>query len=192
MVKIQIVISRFNEDISWSESFNDKIIYNKGQNNINCNYIPLENVGREGHTYYYHIYNNYDNLSDFTIFLQGYPFDHSPNIINDINSIINNNNYDEDFKNLAIGNHEYSLVENFEYKQIFNNSINIYKKLFKTDNIYPDRFIFGPGAQFIVKKEAILKHPKEFYYEIIKILDYSNDPIEGHSIERMHKLFFTL
>jgi len=29
----------------------------------------LDNVGREGHTYYKYICDNYDNLTDYTIFL---------------------------------------------------------------------------------------------------------------------------
>ena len=32
----------------------------------------------------------FDNLEDYTIFLQGNPFDHSPNIISNLNYYINN------------------------------------------------------------------------------------------------------
>lgn len=41
--------------------------------------IFLKNVGREGHAYYKHIYDNYENLSYYTIFLQGNPFDTTDN-----------------------------------------------------------------------------------------------------------------
>lgn len=34
----------------------------------------------------------------------------------------------------------------------------IYKKLFKTDNIYIDRYIFSIGVHFIIKKEVIKKY----------------------------------
>ena len=46
------------------------------------------------------IYDFYDDLKDYTIFLQGNPFDHSPNIISDLNNYINNN-LDIDFKFLS-------------------------------------------------------------------------------------------
>jgi hypothetical protein len=80
--KIEFVISRYNENLEWlNEDFfsnNDIpiIVYNKGINdniNIKKEYkiINLENVGRESHTYLYHIINNYDNLADTTIFLPG-------------------------------------------------------------------------------------------------------------------------
>ena len=48
----------------------------------------LDNVGREGHTYYKYIVDNYDNLKDYTCFLQGNPFDHSPNIIDNLHRCI--------------------------------------------------------------------------------------------------------
>lgn len=47
------------------------------------------------HTYFHHIYNNYDNLSDYTFFVQDYPFDHWEDVITVINGDI------ETFKNRA-------------------------------------------------------------------------------------------
>jgi hypothetical protein len=73
---IEIVISCYNENIKWLdakdlEKYRDCItIYNKGPNKIK-NSISLKNVGRESHTYLYHIINNYDNLANRTVFFQG-------------------------------------------------------------------------------------------------------------------------
>tara|TARA_A100001015_G_C14323310_1_gene456449 strand:+ start:101 stop:412 length:312 start_codon:yes stop_codon:yes gene_type:complete len=67
----QIVVSRYNEDISWTEKYSPHvIIYNKGVDSIQ-NAISLPNVGRESHTYLYHIISNYHNLAERTIFVQG-------------------------------------------------------------------------------------------------------------------------
>jgi hypothetical protein len=94
-----IIVSRFNEDISWTKQFKNVIIYNKGEDNIDeYNPIKLKNVGREGHTYYKYIYDNYNNLADYTIFLQGNPFDHCKTIIEDINDIINDPNFNKEFQ----------------------------------------------------------------------------------------------
>lgn len=69
--KIEIVVARYNEDISWTKPFETiTTIYNKGEDNI-PNSINLKNVGRESHTYLYHIVNNYDSLADITVFFQG-------------------------------------------------------------------------------------------------------------------------
>lgn len=79
----EVVIARYNENLDWAEKEfpNEKItIYNKGEDDIkalpNWNVIKLPNIGRESHTYLYHIINNYNNLADRTLFLQGYPYDH--------------------------------------------------------------------------------------------------------------------
>lgn len=82
-MSIELVIARYNEDISWlSKVKNMKItIYNKGVDDLNLNNIKLPNIGRESHTYLTHIINNYDNLADTTIFCQGDPFFHSPDFL---------------------------------------------------------------------------------------------------------------
>jgi hypothetical protein len=181
-----IIVAKYNENVEWSKQFKNVIIYNKGDKlNDEYNQIFLDNVGREGHTYYRYIYDYYDNLEDYTIFLQGNPFDHSPNIINDLNYYINNSNLDIDFKFLS----QYILDCNLSGCKHHNGIplIETYEKLFnekKTD--LP--FIFGAGAQFIVSKKNILKRPKSFYHKIIEILQYDVNPIEGFVIERFHNI----
>lgn len=80
---LTVVIARYNESLEWSSNISNTrtkcIIYNKGSKLDHIGpIIHLPNVGREEHTYLYHIINNYDNLSDYTMFLQGQPFDHTP------------------------------------------------------------------------------------------------------------------
>jgi hypothetical protein len=76
----EIIIARYNEDLSWIDEspFNRHpiIIYNKGdeiniKNENIKKIVNLPNIGRETHTFLYHIIENYDNLSDVTIFLVG-------------------------------------------------------------------------------------------------------------------------
>jgi hypothetical protein len=84
-MKSEIVIARYNEDLSWLKKIPKTIkitIYNKGLDNIEYPSIKLPNIGRESHTYLYHIINNYDNLADQTIFCQGDSIFHSPGFIN--------------------------------------------------------------------------------------------------------------
>lgn len=68
---LDIVVARYNEDISWTNKYHPNvIIYNKGIETIE-NSVSLSNVGRESHTYLYHITSNYDNLAERTVFVQG-------------------------------------------------------------------------------------------------------------------------
>ena len=186
-----IVVARYNEDLEWTKNFLNVIVYNKGTPlTQDFNEILLDNFGREGHTCYKHIYDNYDNLADYTIFLQGNPFDHSPNIISNLNNYINNINN----KNLSIDFEFLSeLILNCNLTGCCYHSelplIQTYEKLFGERKENMD-FQFGAGAQFIVSKQKILQRPKEFYLKIIEILDKNISPIEGYVIERFHKLIF--
>lgn len=222
-----IVIARYNEDIEWSKKYSSNVlIINKGDNIEGIeNQIFYPNVGREGHSYYKYIVDNYDNLDDYIIFLQGNPFDHTPNIINildNINDIYNKNK--EDFMNILINTYiNYTVINcetnnynniyindvknsNFIYisQYINNTSIRTEEKLWEKCKTIRDsyekifdkkidddlKFIYGAGAQFLVSRESILKHPKEYYEKFYKLLEYNSDPIEGYTIERFHKKIF--
>jgi len=78
-----VVISRYNEDVSWTKSLYNAVIYNKGEENLQAS-IPIlniQNVGREGHTFLHHIIENYDILHNYTVFTQANPFEHSPDFM---------------------------------------------------------------------------------------------------------------
>lgn len=187
-MKYSIIVARYNEDLEWTKKFSNVIIYNKG-NPLSNDYkqIFLKNVGREGHTYYKHIYDNYDNLTEYIIFLQGNPFDHSPNIISNLDKYINNDNLNIDFEFLSEWIIDCNLNgcihhSNLPLKQVYEN-------LFNKKDVYIE-FKFGAGAQFIVSKKKILEKPKEFYLKIVQMLENSISPIEGYVIERFHKLIF--
>jgi Protein of unknown function (DUF3431) len=93
---MKIVVARYNEDVEWTKAFPNVLIYNKGSPlQGEYNELSLENVGREGHTYYTYIYDHYDNLENYTAFLQGNPFDHSPNLFNQLNRYIDRCNKKE-------------------------------------------------------------------------------------------------
>lgn len=222
-----IVIARYNEDIEWSNKYlSNVLIINKGDKIEGIkNQIFYPNVGREGHSYYKYIVDNYDNLDDYIIFLQGNPLDHSPDIINILDTFMENYNKDkENFMNIIINtNINYTLINcgynynnisiedvknsNFIYisQYINNTSIRTEEKLWENckniantyelvfnKKIEDDlKFIYGAGAQFLVSREAILKHHKSYYEKLYKILEYANNPIEGHYIERFHKYIFS-
>ena len=72
--QIEVVVSWYNEDLSWIANLiqpDYKItIYSKLHNNHEkYSVFKLENIGRCDHTYLYHIYYNWDDLADITLFL---------------------------------------------------------------------------------------------------------------------------
>ena len=187
-----IIVARYNENVEWTKQFPNVIIYNKGNkldNNYNYDEVFLNNVGREGHTYYKYICDNYENLAEYTIFLQGNPFDHSPNIISNLTKYINNKELSIDFEFLSEEILHSSLDQEFGWCWQCKNIHKSWERVFgvSSDN---QECIFGVGAQFIVSKKKILKNTKEFYENIVKMLEYDIDPLEGHHIERFHKYIF--
>ena len=191
----RIIVARYNEDITWTKQFSNVIIYNKGKVlNNGYNEVFLNNVGKEGHTYYKYIFDNYDTLEDYTIFLQGTPFDHSPNIIYNMHNYINYINKEElniDFKFLSETIYYSSLKKECNAHLTCKHIYKCWELIFGINGININQeCIFGGGAQFIVSKHKILKNTKEFYENIIKMLEYDINPSEGYVIERLHKYIF--
>ena len=190
-MSFSIVVARYIENVEWTKQFQNVIIYNKGEKlNDNYNELFLNNVGREGHTYYKHICDNYENLSDYTIFLQGNPFDHSPNIISNINKYINDEELNIDFEFLSERVDDHTLGHWVRLVGQCRYIVKTWERIFDTTTDNNQECIFGLGAQFIVSKDTILKRPKEFYENIVSILEYSVNPDEGHDVERLHKYIF--
>jgi hypothetical protein len=184
---MNIVVARYNEDVSWTKEFSNVIIYNKGEPLDTCyNEIKLDNVGREAHTYFKHICDNYDKLGEYICFLQGNPFDHSPNILQNLKKY-SGDTIDIEFEYLSEWIIECSLNSCRHHPGLPLRKI--YEHIFK--NKGDDKpFSFGAGAQFIVSKKQILKHSKEFYLNILNLVEKDICPIEAYVLERFYKLIF--
>lgn len=189
-----LVVARYNEDIDWVKDFPTKYIYNKGDMNtisdeLKQNTINLPNVGRESHTYLYHIIHNYDVLDDITIFTQGTYNDHYE---------VSLDTFRDTFSNIDAYSKNYIDSTCWGgYKRHYNFSIKAWRgELKNKDRQYGPWFetvfnqpfnnttsVYKAGI-FSVSKATILKRPKSFYEKLLKEVDYDNNPIEGHFMER--------
>lgn len=160
---MKIVVARYHEDISWLDHINgDKLVLEKGNLTSKFQDINLPNVGRESHSYLYYITNEYNNLEDYTCFLQGNPFPHCADIIN----AINNFKYDTNF--LPFGD-----IYNTVKDACPHHSDLVVSKYDDLVDI-PSTWDFHAGAQFIVHKDVIQQHSLSFYQELFNrhITDY--------------------
>ncbi len=186
----EIVVSYYNENIDWLKKIKDyKItIYNKSSFDIDDT-ISLPNVGREMHTYFHHIVENYDNLSDWVFFTQGNPFDHVRNyvdIISDFPNSLNNNSklsinechffsdglhYNESIISYPDGSPTHAGLD-----------INgIWVELFETEP--PTEHKFVAGCIFCVSGQQIRLREKSFY---VKCRDITENKISSPwEFERM-------
>jgi hypothetical protein len=197
-LEYQIVVARYNENINYLSLFKDiMIVYNKGEAQIPSifNSINLPNVGRESHTYLYHIIQNYDTLANRTLFIQGRIDDHKllpiieyfiPNeFVGKLNKI--NINYIKSpikhegkyLKELISGSMKRSKYTPYEWINKIGIDISGIKEF---DMVW--------GANFSVSKELIHRKPKAFYEDIIKYVHYDINPEEGHFFERAWYLIF--
>lgn len=195
-MKYQMIVARYKENIDWIKNLKiknlDIIIYNKFYDEQQA---LFNETGRESHTYLHHIYHNYDNLSDYTIFTQANPFDHSPDFIEKLEKIILNNE-EMDF---------FSFITFFGEKSIFcdldgypnHPSLNLKKG---TDAVFteflPGKIEFYPGAIFMVSKKNILNRSRQFYKKCLELScdkewkdNYGNYSC-GYFFERMWKYIF--
>ena len=151
--KCVAVICRYNEDLEWSRELPiPRVIYNKGEAlNDECYAIDIENVGRESEAFLRFIIDNYNDLPQRMVFLQGDPDTHfrglmkfleKPNkygvcFLSDFNPVCD-----------AIGRPHH--FEELPLKQIL-------KELGMSD--VNDMFHFAAGAQYLVPRKYILNKP---------------------------------
>ena len=189
---INIVVSRYNEDLNWinTEPYNKYFIicYNKGNNNnftIKSPHkiINLENVGKCDHTYLYYIINNYEKLPEYIIFLPGSSDKHYKNLKSKL--LINYIEYYKKLVNIGtildsnIKNHfynfecnEYKTTNNYNYK--LNSEINTYPSKIKPFGKWYE-YHFGENnvnfhtwwGIFAITRDIIYQHQKEYYQKFL-------------------------
>jgi Protein of unknown function (DUF3431) len=195
---VEIVIAKYKEDVSWTQRLTQHYtIYDKSNDPIFYSY-RLPNIGREPHTYLYHIIKNYDNLADITVFLQGDPVDHCDqlgysidNIVLALNSLHKDMKFSSFFKveQFDLNFEHYRFILN---SKIFKEHICFFvddKTIDMTDimNKNLSYFIdgmnlqglimagilavpsFSAGAQYIVPKANILARPLSFWKKLFRI-----------------------
>jgi hypothetical protein len=220
MNDIEIIISRFNEDLNWTTEgiFNDYkyTVYNKGDNdNFNKsnvkNIINLPNIGRCDHTYLYHIVSNYNKLSNKIVFFPGsldlgYKKNIAIEILNKIKysgQAIFIGEYSENIKNkfddFKLDNWSSTNSQNF----IKNNESSLQiSKIRPFGNWF--KYYFGNKivksfcywGVFSIDKRDVVQHPINRYIILLNQLNQSSNPEVGHYLERswcavFHPMKFT-
>jgi len=213
---IDIVISRYNEDLNWTLEypFNkfQYIVYNKGdsddfvKNNVK-KIIKLDNLGKNDHTYLYHIIENYNNLSNIIVFFPG-----SLNIEYKKNKAIKilNRIIESDYKKAYfLGHYQNNVRDSFKNFQLdywqTSDSTNLLKcqeSQLKKCRLRPYylwyNYFFGKikarwstwWGIFSIDKRDILNHPITRYQHLILTVNDHFNPEAGHYIERSWGVIF--
>ncbi len=188
MAELELVVARHSEALNWLRrvpSAYRVTVYDKGGDHEGA--IPLDNVGYEAHTYLHHIVDRYDDLAATTVFVQGRPFDHVPDLHRRLRRLAEGAEPVEDFRWLGfVIDHDDKRGE-----RLFRTwSKNRDGRLLDLDGFCralwgeeaPERFVFYPGAQFMVRAEQVRRQPRAFYERALAL---STDfPDAGHCLER--------
>jgi len=205
-INYEIVIAHYNEDLERIKPYAENaIIYHKGSDDfpkIKCKkWIKLPNIGRESHTYLYHIVNNYDNLPHYTFFFQWWIEDH----IEAWYVYPSFNNYMDEVKK-----HWFSCAQLFflikknpqiVYSQKFLDMIksgslkkseytfaSFYKKLLnKNQKLLTPCFL---AANFWISNDLIRGRKFSFYKRALDLLPEHPNPEEWHFYERLRFSIF--
>ena len=192
MNKKDIIVARYNEDLSWLTNVTNAniVVYDKGEKSLNYDSIKLPNIGKEAHTYLHHIIQNYNTLNDINIFLQGEPAPHggiNADIINNISEI---NNYSDLNCVMTVSRDGEDWLDSDIYWKGGIVSFCEYHNFTIPTNI--THLEFTPGAQFAVTKECIHKIPFKIYRNLYDTLIAENDSLspKAHILERLWKTLF--
>lgn len=200
----ELVIAAYDKDYSWIEKIDPNVkvtVYRKGDHpkQTDKEILLTPNKGRCVHTFFNHIYTNYDNLSDYTFFVQDYPFDHWENVI----QVVNEDNpefyemtaqlkiggyYGYHFNTITVpspkggimwnlsptthhGSGRVLICNNDGSPQDSNPNINMekYWSMF-FDSPAPSQYEFMPGGHFGITKEHSKIRSKEFYKKVVDLL----------------------
>jgi hypothetical protein len=208
---VRVIVSRYNEDLNWLNEYPftefEYIVYNKGINDDFCKnnviqVVNLPNIGREGHSYLWHIIAHYDHLANILVFFPG-----SVNIPKKIekakrilNAIIQSNytsayfdgecvnSIYETFKEFTIKEHPLSCEQNCLLKS--NKKLPLQLAKLRPYGIWHKHFFGNVPAHwythygvFSVDKRDIIQHNVDFYEALIKTVSVEN-PEAGHYMER--------
>lgn len=217
---IDIVISRYEEDLSWLKNlpikYSNLYIYNKGTpiDNIdlpNVRIFQLPNLGRESHTYFYHVVNNYYDLADMTFFLPGSVWATKDNLNNffkrkKLFKIIDS--IKTDFKSTITGSKNEVLINNIQDFTIDRHELTNEENKKKNSDSSLEKSKYRPLKTWFTKRfpgekitcvsyhgtmaatrESIHKRPIEFYKILLDEHSVKNAEVVHYSERTWHSLF---
>ncbi|MDA0990148.1 MAG: DUF3431 domain-containing protein [Verrucomicrobia bacterium] len=188
MSDLELVVARFAEDLRWIRRLPESCrvtVYNKGPDLPGATVLP--NIGHEAHTYLSHIVARYDSLADTTVFCQGRPFDHVPELHRQLRELAEGQLRVSDFRWLG-------FIIDYDDPQgtrLFKNwSKNPNGRLLDCNGFWnalwnrpaPERMVFYPGAHFAVTRAQIRSQSRVFYQQALALS--IQFPDAGHCLER--------
>ncbi|GAB3943500.1 hypothetical protein GCM10028805_09820 [Spirosoma harenae] len=190
---LKLVVAHYTENLNWLRNIPANIqttVYDKNPDDLTKpNGILLPNVGREAHTYLYHIISQYDSLADWTVFCQGKPFDHAFDFKKSLRLFAEDPDAISPTGFRWLG-HLIDTDDNQGHRLFQPWSKNedgrgldlqsFHRAVFGTDG--PDYYTFVLGAQFAVHRDVLRQRSLSFYENALTVS--TSFPDAAHCFER--------
>lgn len=184
------IISRFNHDMaSILEYAKDYILYDRSDEPLPGS-IVTPNIGSDIYDKLTFIIDNYDNLPDIAVYTKANLFKYITK--EEFEQVKGNTT----FTPLLTKNHQMKFGVCHYTEDGMYNEYNDYwylnhhkamraQELIDFLSIRNETYLkFAPGSNYIIPKENILKHPKEYYEKLRSFLGWDRYPGEAQIIER--------
>lgn len=173
----RLVIARYKEDLGWLDKLPaewEPVVIQKQTEDLPGD-IP--NAGREPTSFLFAIARDYNQIkpSDVWAFVQGSPFEHCPNFMDQLQVLSNVEKY------TALGGHDRKVTDGVGWPDHPNLPVKeLYEKWLNRP--FPGIVEFTPGGQFIVRGRDLLRHPKKWY---IQVMDDATPAWNTYVLERI-------
>lgn len=193
---MKYVISRYNHDLNWLADYSmDYVLFDRSEKPLE-NSIVVPNIGSDIWDKLGFIIDNYRNLPEVAVYTKANLFKYITR--EEWDKICNN----QTFTPILTQNHKtYSddrgvvcfykdgiYWERNDYWYLGYHAVkgtNIIEPLTELLGIWNMKYVpFAPGSNYILPKENILKHPKDFYEKLRSYIDWAVYPGECMIIER--------
>lgn len=189
---MRYIISRFNHDISWIPEYTDEyVLYDRS-------FVPAEgaivvpNIGSDLYDKFSFIVDNYFNLPEVAVYTKANIFKYiTPR---EFNEIKDNTTFTPILTKLHRtylpicyydGDGMFNEINNRWYVAQFPPPKHNLNQIMLELGIYDKPYLkFAPGSNYIIPKENILQHPRDFYQKLRSYLDYDVYPVEAQILER--------
>ncbi|MEM1057618.1 MAG: DUF3431 domain-containing protein [Verrucomicrobiota bacterium] len=179
--QVELVVARCGENVNWARNLERLApglrvtIYDKSPDGAReAGALPLPNLGREAHTHLHHMVTRFHSLAAVTVFAQGHPFDHVPDLKRKVRRLAEGTYRVADFEWLgfiidtddARGRRLHvPWTKNPEGRELPLEGF--HQRLLGEPS--PAEFVFRPGGQFIVTRDKIRRRPLEFYQRALEL-----------------------
>ena len=189
---LEVVVCRCGEELAWLRNLPPGVrvtVYDKTPAPAppwpGSHLLP--NVGREAHAWLHHLTERYDSLAAHTVFAQGHPFDHVPDMHPVIRNLAAGTATPQDFVWLGFlwetddvrGRPTFvHWTKNPERREL--DLGGFFQQLW--GEVAPEKVRYVGGGQFVLSRAAARRRPRDFYERARRLA--AEFPDAAHAFER--------